>query len=89
MKKAQIVSITPAQLRAARGVLNWSQEDLAAAAKLGRRTVAAAELGERPGMRGSTLLKLRGALEDAGVIFTRDGGVRLAPRGVEQVGGRR
>jgi transcriptional regulator with XRE-family HTH domain len=80
VNKARNVSITPAQLRAARGALNWSQEDLAEAAKIARRTVAAAELGERPRMREGTLLKLRGALADAGVIFTRDGGVRLAPR---------
>jgi hypothetical protein len=40
-------------------------------------------------MRESTLLKLRGALEDAVVIFARDGGVRLAPRGRVQLSERR
>jgi transcriptional regulator with XRE-family HTH domain len=69
------------QLRAARGLIGWSQTDLSAAAKVGRATIADFESGKRePYAR--TLNVLREALEAAGVEFT-DGeqpGVRLKQR---------
>jgi transcriptional regulator with XRE-family HTH domain len=72
------VAISAAQLRAARGLLGWSQSDLADAAKIGRATIADFESGKRdPYAR--TLDELRSALEAAGVEFTNgeQPGVRL------------
>jgi transcriptional regulator with XRE-family HTH domain len=61
--------VSAAQLRAARGLLGWSQTDLAKNAKVGRATIADFESGKRePYPR--TLDDLRTALEDHGVEFT-------------------
>ncbi len=71
-----------AQLRAARALLGWRQEDLADAAKVGLATVARIEQGE--GMvqgNFSTIMKLQAALERKGVSFFSDAegfGVKLA-----------
>ena len=71
--------MSPAQCRAARGLLNWSQTDLAAAAALSRSTVADFEL-ERREVSPGAVDGLRAALKAAGVQFTngRHPGVRLA-----------
>ncbi len=66
------------QLRAARGLLGWSQSDLAAKANVGRATIADFESGKRePYAR--TMDALRFALEGAGVEFTNgsEPGVKL------------
>jgi ribosome-binding protein aMBF1 (putative translation factor) len=80
-EKAIKTDIHPAQLRAARGLLNWSREDLAAKADTNERTVARIEDGETT-PRQSTTLAIRGALEAAGVKFIEENGggpgVRLA-----------
>lgn len=61
--------ITPAQCRAARGLLDWTQDDLATATNgLGIVTVRQFE-GEKTEPRKITLAAIRGALERAGVIF--------------------
>ena len=62
--------ITNAQLRAARGLLGWSQVHLAENSGLGIATVKRME-GERGPLRSSAenVLKVKQALEDAGVIF--------------------
>ena len=68
-----MTAISAAQLRAARGLLGWSQVDLATAAKIGRATIADFESGKRdPYAR--TLVELRDALEAAGVIFVAENG---------------
>jgi transcriptional regulator with XRE-family HTH domain len=60
--------MTPAQCRAARALTGMSQDDLAAASKVAKATIAAFELGQRqPYQR--TIAALRAALEDSGVIF--------------------
>ena len=72
------VTISAGQLRAARGLLGWSQTDLAEAAKIGRATIADFESGKRePYVR--TIDELRAALESAGVEFTNGDqpGVRM------------
>jgi transcriptional regulator with XRE-family HTH domain len=62
--------ITNAQLRAARGLLGWSQARLAEGSGLGIATVKRME-GERGPLRSSAenVLKVQHALENAGVIF--------------------
>ncbi len=62
--------ITIAQLRAARGLLGWSQARLAEASGLGIATIKRME-GERGPLRSSAenVLKVEQALEDASVFF--------------------
>lgn len=73
-----MITISAGQLRAARGLLGWSQSDLAKAAQVGRATIADFEAGKRaPYAR--TLDDLGAALESAGVEFTNGDqpGVRM------------
>jgi predicted transcriptional regulator len=79
------MSLTAAQIRAARALLDWTQPELAEAAKLSLPTITRME-GE-PGPSGSTeanVEAVKRALEEAGIVFlgakeNRDGGpgVRL------------
>jgi transcriptional regulator with XRE-family HTH domain len=76
--------IHPKQLRAARGLLNWSRGDLAAAAKTTERTIARLEDGaSKP--RASTADAIGKAFDKAGVMFIPENGggrgVRLKKRG--------
>lgn len=77
------MAMTPEQSRAARGLLNWSQEQLADAASVGLSTVRSFESGKRSPI-ANNLSAIRAAFENAGVIFLEDGvnvpggpGVRL------------
>jgi transcriptional regulator with XRE-family HTH domain len=79
-----VSSIIASQLRAARGLLGWSQKDLATAAQVGRATIADFEVGKRaPYPR--TLADLQRALEAAGVDFTNGGepGVKMRRAAIE------
>ena len=71
----------PAQCRAARGLLNWNQEDLARHAGVSRSTVREFEAGHHELHKSTQTLLVR-ALEDAGVRLLDAGnegcGVRLA-----------
>lgn len=77
--------ITGAQIRAARALLRWTSEELAAAASVNYASVSRAEQFDGvPSMRAPTLAAIQSALEKAGIVFlaagdTRDGGpgVRL------------
>jgi transcriptional regulator with XRE-family HTH domain len=67
------MSITPAQCRAARALLEWKQTELETAAKVARKTIADFEGGARvPYLR--TLEAIRAALEAAGVEFIAENG---------------
>lgn len=75
--------ITPAQLRMARGAIEWSAKDLAEASGVGESTIRRYETG-RGDMFPHNLTALQSALEKQGVVFlasgeTKDGGpgVRL------------
>jgi transcriptional regulator with XRE-family HTH domain len=70
--------ITAAQCRAARGLLDWTQQELADAAHVGVATVRLFE-SEATETRHATLAVLRRAFEMAGVEFTNSDkpGVRL------------
>lgn len=72
----------PIQCRLARTALNWSAERLAAAANVAVNTVTKFERGGDA--RVSTVEAMKGALENAGVIFIqadRDGGPGVRLRG--------
>jgi transcriptional regulator with XRE-family HTH domain len=75
------MEITPTQMRAARALLDWTQADLAAAAKIALPTVKRYETGLRTPIP-AIMAAVRRALETAGVEFipARNGkgvGVRL------------
>jgi DNA-binding XRE family transcriptional regulator len=61
-------SVTPAQIRAARALLSWSQNDLAKASRVSRQTIADFEVGKRESY-DRTLADVIKALEDQGVMF--------------------
>lgn len=63
-----MIKITPEQCRAARGLLAWSQQELAQNAQVGVVTVHQLEAGSSRSRR-STLDVIRRAFEDAGVEF--------------------
>ena len=65
--------MTPAQCRAARGLLRWNQDDLASSAKVSIVTVRNFELEKSTPQRAS-LDVIRRALEAAGVIFIAENG---------------
>jgi transcriptional regulator with XRE-family HTH domain len=67
------MTITPEQLRAARALLNWTQGDLASAAKVARATLADFEAGKRDPY-GRTLDDVQRAIESAGVEFIAENG---------------
>ena len=60
----------PAQIRAARALLGWSQSELAHRAGVGLATLQRIEQHEGI-LKGnfSTILKIEGALEEAGIHF--------------------
>jgi transcriptional regulator with XRE-family HTH domain len=61
-------AIIPAQIRAARSLLNWSQDDLAKAADVALTSVRDIEREKRAGESG-TVTSVRRALENEGVEF--------------------
>jgi len=73
------VLLTGPQVRAARGLVAWSQTDLASAAGVGLATVQRLE-AQNGMLRGMThtIWKVRNALEQAGVIFI-DGDASTGP----------
>ncbi len=60
--------ISAGQIRAARGLIGWSQGDLADAAKVGREIVAAVEADDGA-PDAPTMENVKAALEAAGVEF--------------------
>ena len=85
------MSITPAQCRAARGLVEFDQASLASKANVSRNTIVDFEKGKRvPNV--NNLAAIRAALESDGVIFVDENaegaGVRLrkAPQGTQGLG---
>src|SRR3546814_2637984 len=79
-RQGLIMILFPEQCRAARGLLNWTQAELATFAGISRSTVRDFE-GERHQLHRSTEALLISTLEKAGV--------RLLPPGREGAGARR
>lgn len=75
--------LTPAQCRAARALIDWSQDDLARASGIARKTIANFE-GEKRAAHDETLAALQEVLDKAGVeLISENGGgpgVRLHKR---------
>ena len=79
---------SPAQCRAARALLRWTQDRLAERAAVARKTVADFELGNRS-LHRRTRLDITIALEAAGVEFTwapEGDGVRFARKAALEAG---
>jgi transcriptional regulator with XRE-family HTH domain len=67
------MAISPAQSRAARGLLDWSQTELASRSNLSESTIRDFEKGRRvPAV--NNLAAVRAALEAAGVEFIPENG---------------
>ena len=78
-----MLKVSIRQIKAARALLGWSQEDLAAMAGVSVPTVKRLEAADGLlGGRADTGIKLRGALERAGIEFTngKQPGVHLRKR---------
>lgn len=67
-------AITSAQVRGARGMLDWSMFDLARAAGASVSTVKRMEMDGPQPLSGAIRAAVRGALERAGVRFFADDG---------------
>jgi len=72
------------QIRAARGLLGWSQSELAKRAKLSLPTVKRVETGVGPRVSEEARARIQHALEGAGIQFISENGggpgVRLRKR---------
>ena len=77
--------VTGEQLRAGRAMLRWEQKELAQ-----RACVPVPTLNRSEGIGGpargtyENIIRVKRALEDGGVEFTADGGVRPVPRDIER-----
>ncbi|PZQ46821.1 MAG: hypothetical protein DI551_04375 [Micavibrio aeruginosavorus] len=69
--------ITPAQCRAARALLNWSQPDLAKRCEMHVQTISAFE-SETGSPTKNTLFKIHAVLSNAGIDFYGEYGVNLS-----------
>ncbi len=83
-----VCAIGAAQVRAARGLIAWSQDRLASESGVPRRTIARLEL-EEGAPQHRTLAAIRTALEAAGVEFIEQngGGPGVRLRQLSKVGG--
>ncbi len=75
------LQVSSAQIRAARGLLNWTVRDLAAKAGVHRNTITRMEADQVT--HGPTIAAIVRALEEGGVEFTSNGqaGVRFRASG--------
>jgi len=75
---AHRVTITSKQIKAARALLDWSQDDLAKAADISVATIRKLELGSIS-PRLETYERLKSAMENVGLEFIEPNGVRQRP----------
>ena len=69
------MAISPGQMRAARGLLNWSQSDLGQKCNLSTTSIGAIEKGETRA-RPNNIAAIQKAFEDGGLEFLPDDGIR-------------
>ena len=81
------MGITTAQMRAARGLLNWTQGDLAARTGISTTSIGSIE-SDTSNPRDSTAQLIKKAFEDAGIEFLADDGVRRRQGQVRILAGR-
>jgi transcriptional regulator with XRE-family HTH domain len=75
------------QIRAGRAWLGWSQQQLADASTVAKRTIIRAEqASEEATVQARTLRDIQRALEDAGVRFLFDGEIGIGIAGAAPVG---
>ena len=75
MTASSILKVSIRQVKAARSLLAWSQEQLAAAADVSIPTIKRLEAQDGPlGGRDETGIKIRSALESAGIDFIDENG---------------
>ena len=74
-----MLMITGSQIRGARGLLNWSQDNLAEISKVSRRTVQLIE-SDFPA-RSTNIRKIHQTLSDHGVEFLHGAGVKIRSKG--------
>ncbi len=75
MAKQSILKVSIRQIKAARSLLAWSQEELAAAADVSIPTIKRLEASDGPlGGRNETGNKIRNALQGAGIEFIDENG---------------
>lgn len=81
------MQLLPAHVKGARGMLGWSQQDLAAASGIAVQTIANFE-AERHTPREETLMRIQAALEERGIVFSNGNSptVKLDPSRVKAVG---
>lgn len=77
--------ITGSQIRGARGLLDWSQDNLAEISRVSRRTVQLIE-SDFPA-RSNNLRKIQQTLVDHGVEFLQGHGVKLRTKGFQDFTG--
>lgn len=76
------MSITTAQIRGARGILNWSQSDLAERTGISATSIGSIENGQTS-PRASTMTQIRRAFESSGIEFLPGSGIRLKNESIE------
>jgi predicted transcriptional regulator len=75
MASKSILKVSIRQIKAARALLNWSQEHLAAAAEVSIPTIKRLEANDGPlGGRGETVEKILNSIESAGIEFIHENG---------------
>lgn len=67
------MDISPAQCRAARALIEWSQSDLSSSASVGLSTIKSFEAGSTRPMKNN-ISAIQRSLEEAGVIFIAENG---------------
>ena len=82
------MSISTAQMRAARGLLNWSQQDLSSRTDISSTSIGSIENG-LSSPRESTLIAIQKAFEDSGIEFLPNDGVRFMRGDVRVIRGKR
>jgi ribosome-binding protein aMBF1 (putative translation factor) len=81
MSQSLKAPLSSGQIRAARGFLRWSAEELAARSSVSLRTIRRAELAEhQTSMTSANDMAVRRALESAGIEFIDENGGGLGVR---------